>query len=262
MPQIPMGNFGQSVAQPQRATRAVADTGAAQALGQVAETVQGIALDQIATQTRQRLEDLEQEQSNQAATASLKFETALKTKQMEFASKVESGEIKPEDAERLWGDEVGALRVELISPLDSALGGRSGAKIANAVALQADRVSAASSLQISGSVLVAKRARYGAEAAGALDELGKQAAMPGESLDAVFSKADAVFPTMAQRAGMDPAKAAERLQNWKDGVRFSRARIDLIGSRRSLEALDTFTQRLESGDLAGTLDADKRTMLC
>lgn len=261
MPQIPMGNFGQSVAQPQRATRAVANTGTADAIGQVAQTVQGIALDQMADQTRQRLEDLEQEQSNQAATAALKFETALKTKQMEFAAKVESGEIKPEDAERLWGDEVGGLRVELISPLDTALGGRTGAKIANAVALQADRVSAASSLQISGSVLVAKRARYGAEAVGALDELGKQAAMPGESLEAVFAKADTVFPTMAQRAGMDPAKAAEKLQGWKDGARFNRARIDLIGSRRSLEALDTFMQRLESGDLAGTLDADKRTML-
>lgn len=61
MATIPMGNFGQSVAQPQRATRAVANTGAAEALGQVAQTVQGIALDQMAAQTRldQEARDIE-----------------------------------------------------------------------------------------------------------------------------------------------------------------------------------------------------------
>lgn len=47
-----MGNFGQSVAQPQRAARVVADTGLSDAIGQVAKTVQGISLDQIAAQTR------------------------------------------------------------------------------------------------------------------------------------------------------------------------------------------------------------------
>ena len=57
--------------------------------------------------------------------------------------------------------------------------------------------------------------------------LQKRVQEGGESLDAIFAKADTVFPTMAQRAGMNPAKAAEKLQNWKDGVRFNRARIDL-----------------------------------
>lgn len=264
MPQIPTGNFGQSVIQPGRAPRVFGEgvhAIVAQARSTAAAQVGQAAAEHLAADTRERQEELEREQSNQAATAALKFETALKTKQMEFAAKVESGEIKPEDADRLWGDQVGGLRDELISPLHTTLGGRSGAKMANAAALQADRITAASSLQISGSVFTAKQNRFGAQAVGALDELGKQAAMPGESLEAIFAKADAVFPTMAQRAGMNQAKAAERLQTWKDGVRFNRARIDLIGSRRSLEALDTFTQRLESGDLAGTLDADKRTML-
>lgn len=61
MPTIPMGNFGQSVVQPQRATRAVANTGLADAIGQVAQTVQGIALDQMAAQTRldQEARDIE-----------------------------------------------------------------------------------------------------------------------------------------------------------------------------------------------------------
>lgn len=264
MAQIPTGNFGQSVIQPGRAPRVFGEGAqaiVAQARSTAAAQVGQAAAEHLAADTRERQEELEREQSNQAATAALKFETALKTKQMEFAAKVESGEIKPEDADRLWGDQVGGLRDELISPLHTTLGGRSGAKMANAAALQADRITAASSLQISGSVFTAKQNRFGAQAVGALDELGKQAAMPGESLEAIFAKADTVFPTMAQRAGMNQAKAAERLQTWKDGVRFNRARIDLIGSRRSLEALDTFTQRLESGDLAGTLDADKRTML-
>lgn len=264
MATIPLGNFGQTVVQPGRGQRVFAEQAGeviGRATAELGQAAQQIGLQEMEYQARQRLEELEQEQSNQAATAALKFETALKTKQMEFAAKVESGEVDPEQAERLWGDEVGGLRDELISPLHKTLGGRSGAKMANAAALQADRITAASSLQISGSVFTAKQNRFGAQAVGALDELGKQAAMPGESLEAIFAKADTVFPTMAQRAGMNQAKAAERLQTWKDGVRFNRARIDLIGSRRSLEALDTFTRRLESGDLAGTLDADKRTML-
>lgn len=264
MAQIPLGNFGQTMPQPGRSQRVFAEQAGeitGRAVAGIGQQIGQMAVNRLAEDTRERMADLEQEQSNQAATAALKFETAVKSKQMDFVARVESGEIKPEDAERQWDDEVGSLRAELIYPLRSSLGGRTGAKMADAAALQADRIAASSSLQISGSVMAAKRARFGVEAVGALDELGKQAAMPGESLEDVFAKADTVFPTMAQRAGMDPAKAAERLQNWKDGVRFNRARVDLIGSRRSLEALDTFTQRLESGDLAGTLDADKRTML-
>lgn len=264
MPTIPMGNFGQTVVQPGRQQRVFGEQAGAitaSAIAEIGARASQAALQRIEADTRERQEELEQEQSNQAATAALKFETALKAKQQEFAARVKSGEIAPEDAERLWGDEVGGLRNEFISPLSTALVGRSGAKMASAAGLQADRVAAGSSLQISGSVLAAKQSRFGAQAVGALDELGKQAAMPGEDLEAIFAKADTVFPTMAQRAGMNQAKAAEKLQGWKDGVRFNRARGDLIDSRRSLEALDAFTQRLESGDLAGTLDADKRTIL-
>ena len=264
MAQIPIGNFGQTVVQPGRGQRVFAeqaDAADARLMAEIGEKVGQVALERVEAATRERQEELEQQQSNQAASAALKFETALKAKQMEFAAKVESGEIKPEEADRLWSDEAGRLRDEFISPLQSAMVGRSGAKIANAASLRAEQLLAASGLQVSGSVFLAKKGRYASQANEALDELGKQAAMPQENLEAVFSKADTVFPTMAQRAGMDPAKSAEKLQNWKDGVRFNRARVDLIGSRRSLEALDAFTQRLESGDLAGTLDADKRTML-
>lgn len=264
MATIPLGNFGQSAVQPgrqQRVFREQAGEVNARTTASVLQGAQQAVAHEVEYQARLRQEELEDEQSNQAATATLKFETALKAKQQEFAARVESGEIAPEDADRLWGDEVGSLRSEFISPLNTALVGRSGAKMANAAALHADRLASASSLQMSDSVFEAKQGRFGAQAVGALDELGKQAAMPGEDLEAIFAKADTVFPTMAQRAGMNQAKAAEKLQGWKDGVRFNRARTDLIGSRRSLEALDAFTQRLESGDLAGTLDADKRTIL-
>lgn len=141
--------------QDESAHRATARGFAKHGIAEFARAFSRAAAESLAADTRQRLEDLEQEQSNQGATAALKFETALKSKQMDFAAKLESGEIKLDDAERMWGAEVSGLRDVFISPLHSTFVGRSGSKIASAVALQADRVSAASSLHISGSVLAA-----------------------------------------------------------------------------------------------------------
>jgi hypothetical protein len=265
MPSIPMGNFGQSTIQPGRAPRLSADGGEKRVLGEAlaaaGKQLGDTATARIAADTKETLDELERQQSNDAATASLKFESAAKSKLMDYSARVESGQIEPDEADRLWREEVSQLRADTVGGLRTSLGGRTGTRIADAASLRADRVIEATSLQLGAAVHSAKQGRFAAQAAGALDELGKQAVMPGEDIGSIFSKADAVFPVMAQRAGVSPEKAAEKLQTWKDNARFQRARIDLVGSRRSLESLDAFTQRLESGDLAGTLDADKRTML-
>ena len=95
---------------------------------------------------------------------------------------------------------------------------------------------------------------------GGLDRLGKLALMPDTSLDDVFAKADAVALS-GRAAGIPEAEVAKQVQTFKDNARFQRAQSDLVGARRDMGSLDAFRQRLETGDLAGTLDPDKRIAL-
>lgn len=257
MAMIPIGNFGQTVATPQRPVQQSADAMGAQearALGQLGETGTKIATDQMAAQTR--LDELERDKkdSNDAMEAALTFEASVAEKSRALAGMVETGQIDPEAAMNVWDDEVSRLRGDSIGKLPNSKYSAGAAQHAMQIGMRArSAISAASQKAV--------QQRYGAQAASALDSLGKVAVLPGEDLDVTLAKADQVFPTLAQRAGIDQVQAATTLQNWKDNTRFQRARIDLVGSRRSLESLDAFTQRLESGDLVGTLDADKRTML-
>jgi len=84
--------------------------------------------------------------------------------------------------------------------------------------------------------------------------------MPDASLDDVFAKADAVALS-GRAAGIPEADVAKQVQTFKDNTRFQRAQSDLVSARRDMGSLDAFQKRLESGDLAGTLDPDKRIAL-
>lgn len=102
MPTIPMGNFGQSVAQPQRAARSVADTGLSDAIGQVAQTVQGIAINQIAAQTRLDQEAREVEAQTNAGRVRVKTINDAADLNDEINRGILDGTIPKEKAAEEW----------------------------------------------------------------------------------------------------------------------------------------------------------------
>lgn len=257
MATIPMGNFGQSVAVPQRGVQRSADEfGAAtgRALEQLGNTGTQIVVQQMAARTRLDDQERDQQESSSAMESALKFEASAGEKARELVAKIQSGQIEPEAAKNAWTEELILLR-------ENSVGKLLNSKYSTGAMQHTEQVSMRAWSLISEASGKVVQQRNRAQANSALDSLGKVAMLPGEDLDVTLAKADQVFPTLAQRAGMDQAQAATALQTWKDNTRFQRARIDLVDSRRSVESLDAFTQRLESGDLVGKLDPDKRVML-
>lgn len=258
MPRIPIGNFGQSVATPQRGQRVfgegaravVADTAVAMAKG-----IEQVAIQRLATDTEERLKELQEQESNDAMEAALQLETQAKSKLQEFRRRIEAGELDPEKATQEWQSHSNEL-------IEGTVGKLGQSKPAAAANRRSRQLIEGLGLQLNTSIYEAKRSQLAAQAASSLDEFGKQAAMPNEDIEEVFAKADAVFPVLAQRAGMTPEKATKSLQDWKDRTRFDRARLDLEGVRQDQAGVDSFLARLQDGgDLAARLDPDRRVAL-
>lgn len=248
---IPTGNFGNTVAQPQQAVRGADTSARALANAQALQVAVGIVKDQV-----ERVRKMaDEEESNRALEASLNHELGLKQAAGNLVGQLERGEITPEDAERHWQETQAELQANTVGKL------RSGTKAAEEAYRRAQLVGFNVSQTLEKAVTGARQQRFAADAGGTLDRLGKMAMLPGESLDRVFQMADSAFPELATRGGIPAERATQQLQTWKDGVRFQRAKLDLIGARRDMAALDQFTKRLEDGDLRGALDPDKVTAL-
>lgn len=167
---------------------------------------------------------------------------------------MQSGDIAHSDATALWDKEVSKLHADTVDVLPST-------PYREAAVRRAKQVQFAGFEDVAKVVEAANRQQYGADAATTLDRLGKLSTLPDANLDSIFSSADSLFPTLAQRAGMSQTQASKALQEWKDSTRFRRAQIDLTAVRRDPEGLDQFITRLDKGDLVGSLDPDKRMAL-
>lgn len=254
MSQISLGNFGNSVAQPGPLVQAQRGDPTAQAMDRVGQIGAAATSEMAERQTRLNLEEAERRNSNDAINASLDFELKAKTKAAEIVRGVQSGDIAHSDATALWDKEVSKLHADTVDALPST-------PYREAAVRRAKQVQFAGFEDVTKVVEAANRQQYGADAATTLDRLGKLSTLPDANLDSIFSSADSLFPTLAQRAGMSQAQASKALQEWKDSTRFRRAQIDLTAVRRDPEGLDQFITRLDKGDLVGSLDPDKRMAL-
>jgi hypothetical protein len=254
MAQISLGNFGNSVAQPGPTVQVQRGDPTNQAMDRVGQIGAGIATDMAEHQTRLNIEEAERRNSNDAVNAALDFELKAKTKAAEIVRGVQSGDIAHSDATALWDKEVSKLHADTIDVLP-------GTPYREAAVRRAKQVQLSGFEDVAKVVEAANRQQYGADADATLDRLGKLSTLPGANLDSIFSSADSLFPTLAQRAGVPQDKASKILQEWKDFTRFRRAQIDLTAVRRDPEGLDQFITRLDKGDLVGSLDPDKRMAL-
>ncbi|PZQ77779.1 MAG: hypothetical protein DI563_02540 [Variovorax paradoxus] len=104
----------------------------------------------------------------------------------------------------------------------------------------------------------AKRAELKNNFSSGLDQLGKLALLPGANLDEILAKGRAVAVS-GRTAGIPDIDT--KMQTWEDGLRYKLAQNDLITVRRDPAGLERFQQRLTNGDLAGSLDPDKKVAL-
>lgn len=251
MATIPRGDFGHVIAQPQRAIGAPDLSAPARALGQLGQTVAGIVTDQMAADTARGVKEYEDAKSNEAMDAALSYEIGAKSRARDIARRVQTGELKPEEAQREWEDQRADVRSTTVGKLQAS-------RYSEGAMRHAKQTDAAGDELVLGSIDAFRRQENGAAADRTLDQIGKVALLPGESVEKGIARADDIYPQLAQRAGIPQAQWSRTLQSWKDSLRYDRAKLELVDARRDPQALEQFAARLgEDGDLRGKLDPDK-----
>lgn len=252
---IPLGNFGNDIADaPQRVNipRAAFDTGnGLERFGDAVAGVGNLGL-RIAAQEQAQTDKEAQELARvEAGNALLDRENTIKSIHADIETKLESGEIRHDQATQYYENAVKALPVPTVDGLDE-VGVASFQK-----GLRRVELSGVSGVQVS-----ADRARK-VEFKGAidkmLDSLGKQAGQPGADIDQVNAQIDALEQgRIAYGANWEQVKQAAKDKNWTNNAmqRAMNVHNDLTGLQQLEHDLTA-----EDGFYAGKLDTDKRNAI-
>lgn len=248
MATIPMGNFGQSVAQPQRATRAVANTGAADALGQVAQTVQGIALDQMAAQTRLDQEAREVEAQTNAGRVRVKTINDASDLSDEISRGILDGTISKDKATEEWSARFKELTNGRLDGMDPRYAGPLQVAFED---LQARGLNGVRDT-------LTKRDQQDTQAN--LLTLGEEyQRMATKDRPRAVLEYTAQVDAMGPRAGWTPEQIALKKQQFREGTAYTQATA-LVGSARDLNGVRKAREAL-AGDSFADLDPQRRAQI-
>lgn len=248
MATIPMGNFGQSVAQPQRATRAVANTGAAEALGQVAQTVQGIALDQMAAQTRLDQEAREVEAQTNAGRVRVKTINDASDLSDEISRGILDGTISKDKATEEWSARFKELTNGRLDGMDPRYAGPLQVAFED---LQARGLNGVRDT-------LTKRGQQDTQAN--LLTLGEEyQRMAAKDRPRAVLEYTAQLEAMGPKAGWGPEQIALKKQQFREGTAYTQATA-LVGSARDLNGVRKAREAL-AGDSFADLDPQRRAQI-
>lgn len=258
MPKIPTGAFGQRLPQGSDITPGASlNTAGAEAGARFGNTLVGIGDQEFSRleveQRRQAAERKQQDEAlarSRAGDALLDHEIQSKTAVESIKDRVQTGQLPYEEARKELDSTLSRFKAPTFGP-EHVVVGETFAR-----GIQRQKFVAESAVdQV---IDTARRTELKNNFTSGLDQLGKLALMPGANLDDILAKGRAVA-VGGRSAGIQDVDA--RMQTWEDGLRFKVAQNDLISVRRDPAGLERFQQRLTSGDLAGTLDPDKKTAL-
>lgn len=248
MATIPMGNFGQSVAQPQRATRAVANTGAAEALGQVAQTVQGIALDQMAAQTRLDQEAREVEAQTNAGLVRVKTINDASDLSDEISRGILDGTISKDKATEEWSARFKELTNGRLDGMDPRYAGPLQVAFDD---LQARGLNGVRDT-------LTKRDQQDTQAN--LLTLGEEyQRMAAKDRPRAVLEYTAQLEAMGPKAGWGPEQIALKKQQFREGTAYTQATA-LVGSARDLNGVRKAREAL-AGEGFADLDPQRRAQI-
>lgn len=258
MAQIPQGHFGYRTPQggdvtpmPQLDTQA---TDAASRFGQQLIGIAGQEFSRLAVeQHREEAERKQQDEAlarSRAGDALLDFEVQAKTAVEAIRDKVQTGQLPYEKARHELEGVLQRYKPQTFGPEHVVIGEQYNRGLA--------RQRFVAEMAVDQVMDTARRNELKTSFVSGLDTLGKLALMPGANLDEIFAKADAVG-IGGRNAGIQDVD--KQLQTWKDGTQYKVAQNDLTAVRRDPAGLEAFQKRLTDGDLAGTLDPDKKVAL-
>lgn len=249
MAMIPIGNFGNDIAAPRPSVHQVDNTQATQALGQAADSLYQKGL-QVAAQQRQESEALGRAR---AANSLLDREMQLRTLQADITGRLQSGELKYDQAQPAFD----AAKSLLDPPADI---GTLDPVTKENLTRGLKRIDMQIGAGIQTAAESAKKAEFKGQTDTALDTLGKLSGMPGADVSQINAQADSLDALGYVAYGKDWAK---KKQDFRDSNWTNDATSRLISSRDSVDGLSQLEHDLtaKGGFYVDKLDPNVRNTL-
>lgn len=251
MARIPTGNFGQSVAAPQRGQRVFGESAGVtegEAIARLGQQVQGIALDQIERQTRLDQEVAAREAQTNAARVRITKINELDEAQEVLRQDVLAGRVSKDEADNEWRNRTAKL-------MDGAVGGLDP-RFASAVQLELEgRVSRGAS-GVRQAVTVKNQEDTRANLMTLGEEYQRLAVKDRpKAVAEYFAQLDA----MGAAAGWGADDIAKQKQAFREGTAFTQATA-ILGGARDLNSVRQARELLAS-DAFADLDPQRREQL-
>lgn len=252
MATIPIGNFGQSVAAPQRGVQRSADEFGAstgRALEQLGNTGTQIAVQQIAAQTRLDQQVADREAQTTAARVRMQKGNALSDANDVLAQDVKAGKIPADKADEEWQFRAGEILRDATTGIDPRFAGSLQVEFDGLVQ------------RGSGGVRRAVMARKQDETQANLLVIGEESQrMAARDRPKAMAEYFAQLDVMGPEAGWAPDVIAQKKQAFKEGTAFANAFSMVKASSGSLGAIAKAKEALNGEDFAD-LDPQKRAQL-
>lgn len=251
---IPLGNFGNVVAEPQRQAQipAGAGTEVGAALARLGQVGMQVAADKMEEQ-RALEDDLYKTRS---LIAYQEYDLETKTAIERSKQRLHAGEI-----DRLaFVAEVNDARQKSFTKTIGSLPSNRYSENVSRLSLGLNKTFA---LQAAGIVEQDQQREFGANAAALLDNAGKAAGMPGADIDLLNEQAGNAYLQLAARAGTPKDKAETTVQDWRDRNWTNQATQRAMDARDDIERLQQLERDLtaEDGFYAMRLDTDRRNAI-
>lgn len=248
MARIPLGNFGNVIAQPApavRVTSAAFDNGGsgAQKLG---DDVLRISAS-MADEERQKADALTRARLTNSA---LDREMAVDNIGREIEQDIAAGKLHYNDAATAYKKRVGELQTPDLNGVDPVT--------AENFSRSVKRLDFKGEKHIEGIVGKARQGDMRAQADGILDKLGKQAGLPGTDMATITAQIDGMdeIGRAAYGAAWD-----KRKQDWKDNSWDARLNQQAMAVRNDVGGINALQKQITEGEYADKLDSNRRNML-
>lgn len=252
MARIPTGNFGQAVASPQRQQRVFAESAGVtegEALARLGQQVQGVALDQMAAQTRLDQDVAAREAQTSAARVRITKINELDEAQELLGQDILAGRVRKEDAENEWAARSRKLLENAATGLDQ--------RFAGAVQLELDSRAQRGLSGVRKTITAKNQEDTRANLMTLREEYQRLATKDrGTAVAEYFEQLEAMGPA----AGMGADDIAKQKQGFREDTAYTQAFSMVRGSSRDLGAVRQARDALASDGFAD-LDPQRRALL-
>ena len=248
MARIPLGNFGNAIAQPAPAVRAVPgayDNGGA-GLKQAGDALMQEGAQLLAEERQQALLLTRAK----AANAVLDREISVKAIGQDISQQVEAGTLHYDEAPKVLKQRMGELGMPDMTGMDPVTAENFSKGI--------KRADFHGEGLITGAIQKARQADFRTQTDGLLDKLGKQASLPGAD-PAKLTEQIAGMDEIGQRAY--GAGWAKKKQDWVDGNWDAHLNQKAMTVRDSLIGIADLEKQITEGQYADKLDSNRRNSI-